>query len=278
MKRAPWVRQPDRAGPAAGQGDAGSTLLDGSLHPKVLWQRFRSQHLGFQLACLYIVFEYVRPQSRFPAVDFLPWTMLVILVGIVAMLPETARRGWTRTPVNGVLIAYFIVAIVSLVFAEFPVYGLGKWDSLVPWLVIYLLLTNTVTTRDRFILLLFVYVLCNLRLSQFGLRTLVLTGGVPGFGFRGPVGWFQNQGELGMQMAVLAPLAVLLVVGLWDKFGRLGKALLILVPFSVVVTGVGTNSRGTILAMAVSISWASLAAGLRVRNLIGLGQFRCFGD
>lgn len=251
---------------------ATDSLINGSLHPRVLWRRFRAQSPAFQIACLYVFFEYIRPQSRFPTLDVLPWTMLVILAGVAAMLPETAKRGWTRSPVNGGLVAYFIVAALSLVFAEYPAYGLSKWDFLVPWLVIYVFLTNTVTSRDRFFLLLLVYVLCNLRLSQFGLRSWVLAGfSIPGFGFRGPVGWFQNQGELGIQMAMFAPLSLLLVIGLWHRFGRIGKALLMLVPLSAMLTAVGTNSRGAILAVGLGITWALLAVGVRLRNLLGLG-------
>lgn len=251
--------------------------MDGSLHPKVLWRGFLSQSTGFKIACLYIFFEYIRPQSRFPVIDILPWTMLVILAGVMAMLPEASRKGWTRTPVNGLLVAYFLLAAISLVFAEFPAYGLGNWDSLVPWLVVYVLLTNTVTSRDRFLLILFVYTLCNLRLSQFGLRTFVLSGGIPGFGFRGPVGWFHNQGELGIQMAMFAPLAMMIMFGLWNRFAWLGKFVLLLLPLSALLTAVGTHSRGAILALGVGMAWGLLALGVRLRTLFGMGVVMIIG-
>ncbi|MFU8817926.1 MAG: DUF5935 domain-containing protein, partial [Pseudomonadales bacterium] len=217
----------------AGEVHEGSGLVDGSWHPKVLWRGFTAQSLAFQLSCLYIIFEYIRPQTRFPSIDVLPWPMLVILVGFAALVPEAGRRGWTHSPVNGALIAYFIIAVISLVFAEFPVYGLSKWSSLVPWLVIYFLLTNTVTSRDRFFLLFLVFVLCNLRLSQFGLRSFVFSGfSIPGFGFRGPAGWFANQGELGVQMAMFAPLTVLIAYAFWSRFGWIGRGILAALPVS----------------------------------------------
>ena len=247
-----------------------NALLDGSLHPRNLWRNFLGQSAGFKLACLYIIFEYIRPQSRFPVIDVIPWTMLVVLAGFAAMVPEASRRGWTHTPVNWGLLAYFLIAAVSLVFAQFPAYGLGHWDSLVPWLVIYVLLTNTVTSRDRFLLILLVYVICNLRLSQFGLRTFVLSGGIPGFGFRGPVGWFHNQGELGIQMAMFAPLALVIALGLWHRFGRLGRFLLMLMPLSALLTAVGTHSRGSIVAVGIAMGWALLAFGVRLRTLFGI--------
>lgn len=271
---------PGRAGqlrrPPAATGV--STVLEGNWHPKVLWRSLRAQHPGFQIACLYLVFEYIRPQTRFPAIDVLPWPMLVILTGIVVMLPEISRRGWTRSPVNGWLVAYFVVAALSLAFAEFPGYGLSNWSSLVPWLVIYLLLTNTVTSRDRFVLLFLVYVLCNLRLSQFGLRSFVLSGfSAPGFGFRGPEGWFANQGELGIQMAMFTPLVFLTVMAVWQRFGRVGKGILLLLPLSGLITAVGTNSRGAILGVGAGLLWALLAFGVRLRNLAAIGVLMLIG-
>lgn len=271
-----------RQTPSDGKVDAAmsAALLDGSLHPKVLWRKFRSQNGGFQIACLYMLFEYIRPQSRFPAIDILPWPMLIILAGVAAIVPEIGRRGLTKTPVNKWLVAYFLVAVISLFFCDFPEYGISEWESLVPWLVIFVLMTNSVTSRDKFLLLLMVYVLCNLRLSQFGLRVFVFSGfSMPGHGFRGPVGWFQNQGELGIQMAMFVPIALLAAYGLWNRFGKAGKIILALIPLSALLTAVGTHSRGAIIAAAAAICWALLVIGVRFRNLLliavllGIGMF-----
>lgn len=249
-----------------------------SFSPKTVWRRLRSQPSGFQIACLYIVFEYVRPQSRFPAIDFLPWTMLVIIAGVVAMLPDVARRGWTRSSVYIWLGLYLLAAIFSLIFAEFPAYGISKWDNLVPWIVIIVLITNTASTRERFLLLILVYILCNLRFSQFGLRSFVLSGfSLPGHGFWGPKGWFQNPGELGVQMAMFTPLAFLVVYALWPRLGRWGRMLFALLPISALITTVGTNSRGAIIAVAVAMSWALLAVGVRLRNIVAVGVLASLG-
>ncbi len=204
--------------------------------------------------------------------------MLVILAGVIAMLPDVARRGWTRSFIYIWLGLYLLVAIFSLIFAEFPAYGVSKWDQLVPWLVIIVLITNTATTRERFLLLMVVYVLCNLRFSQFGLRSFVFSGfSLPGYGFKGPVGWFQNPGELGVQMAMFTPLSFLVVYALWARLGRWGRVLSALLPISALVTTVGTNSRGAIIAVAVGMSWALMAVGVRIRNIVAVGVLAVIG-
>ena len=236
------------------------------------------QSPAFQLAGLYLVFEYVRPQSRFPALDFLPWTQIVILSGIAALIPELGRKGGARTSILFWLIVYLAIAAISLLFAEFPSVGLEKWAFLLPWIVIFFLIANVTTSIDRFLLLLIIYVLCNLRFSQFGLRSFVLGGfTLPGYGFHGPVGWFQNSGELGVQMAMFVPLSVMVSVALWNRWGTIGKGVLVLVPVSAVVTTVGTMSRGAILAAAVAICWIALALGVRIRNFVVIGMLAGIG-
>ena len=262
--------------PVASAGDTGPEPLDFS--PKTLWRRFRNQAAGFQIACLYIVFEYVRPQSRFPIIDFLPWTMLVILAGVIAVVPEVGRRGWTRSSVYLWLALYLLVAAFSLIFAEFPAYGISEWEKLVPWIVVIVLISNTATTRERLLILMLVYFLCNVRFSQFGLRSFVLSGfSLPGHGFYGPTGWFQNPGELGVQMAMFTPLAFLVVYALWPRLGRWGRVLFALLPISALITTVGSNSRGAIIAVAVAMSWALMAVGVRFRNIVAVGVLALIG-
>ena len=38
-----------------------------TLNPRVLWSQFRKEHFAFQMICLYLIMEYVRPQSIYPA-------------------------------------------------------------------------------------------------------------------------------------------------------------------------------------------------------------------
>lgn len=233
------------------------------------WRVFRSQSAGFQLACFYVFLEFFRPQSYLPFLEVLRLPMLSLVLGTLVMLPEASRNGWTRVPTNGLLVAYAVVVAVSLLFAGYPGYGLGKWDYFVPWLVAYVLIANTVNTRDRFLLLLLVYGLCNLKLTQFGLRSWIMGGGsFAGFGLRGPKGWFQNSGELAIQTAMFTPLALMMAMALWEKFGRWGKLAIALVPLSALFTTIGTHSRGGIIAMAAAVAWALLGYGIRLRTIV----------
>ena len=55
-----------------------------------IWRTFWSQSIAFKLTCVYLLFEYVRPQSIWPVIDVLPYAQLIIFAGLVGMLIERA--------------------------------------------------------------------------------------------------------------------------------------------------------------------------------------------
>jgi putative inorganic carbon (hco3(-)) transporter len=69
------------------------------------------------------------------------------------------------------------------------------------------------------------------------------------------VGFFQNTGECGIQMAVFFPMALFFVLALKPYVSRNKFLLLSFMPFSAAVTIVSSSSRGSMLALGVILAW-----------------------
>ena len=103
------------------------------LDPGALWSTFKAQSVGFKLACVYLVLEYVRPQSVWKVLDFLPWTQITILIGLFAVLSEIGRRGLVKSPTNAQIMVYTAIVCASVVTAyqsSLVAFALGRVPAL----------------------------------------------------------------------------------------------------------------------------------------------------
>ena len=55
------------------------------------WRYLITQSASFWLVCIYLFFEYVRPQSVWPVIDVLPWSQTLLLLCAVTLLMETTK-------------------------------------------------------------------------------------------------------------------------------------------------------------------------------------------
>ena len=46
------------------------------------------QGFSFILVLIYLIFEYLRPQSMYPVLNVIPWLPLIFFCGIIAMMIE----------------------------------------------------------------------------------------------------------------------------------------------------------------------------------------------
>ena len=252
---APWAKE------------GGDRLL--SLQPLGLWDALRREPWSFWFLCIYFFVEYVRPQSIHPALDVLPWGRATLALTVLAFVLEgfKLRRLHLLDGLLGVLTGAWVL---SMVFAVDPEWSLERAYVYVNWLLLYFLVTNIVTTRRRFFIFLAFFLLWSLKLSLHGARLWVFSGfSVPSWGARGPQGWFENPGELGIQMVVFFPMALMFVVGVrhhiksWMFWG-----LMALLPATAAITVLVTNSRGSQLALAAIVLILVLQSRHRVRGLI----------
>jgi putative inorganic carbon (hco3(-)) transporter len=263
---------PPLANQAGGRGSDAASRLDQrllSLDPRAAWAAVRSEPVSFWCLCLYFMVEYVRPQGIVPAIDVIPWGRTTLALTLIAFAFEGK---WTRKPnlLDGFMILFTIVLFLSSLFAIYPEWSTDSWSVFINWVLIYYLVTGIVTTERRFFIFLALFLLWSFKLSQFGARSFILRGfAFTTWGIQGPRGWFQNSGELAIQMCVFFAMSVLFAVGLKGYLGRWKFwGLLALLPGTAALTVIASSSRGGQLGLAAVILLLVLQTKHRIRGLV----------
>lgn len=276
----------------ATRGDEADSLY--SLNPKEIWRFVRTQPLSFWFINAYLLFEYVRPQSIYPALAGPPWARLAILGALGCLLFEgkIPRLG---TIADAALVAFSLVLIASSFSAHYPSVSFHFLSDYISWVLIFVLISNIVTTERRFLVFMLAYVLYNFKMSQHA----TLSWAADGFAFRdwgvtGAPGWFHNSGEFGIQMNIFLPIAICFMLGLiphWNRYLIWGFCGVV---GTIVAGTIGSSSRGAMIGMAAAAGFLfarskhKLKAGLALVILGGiaffllpeesLDRFRTIGD
>ncbi|WP_027328177.1 O-antigen ligase family protein [Marinimicrobium agarilyticum] len=225
-----------------------------AFRPKNLWQQFWREGFAFWMISGYLFFEYVRPQSIYPAIDIIPWTTIFLLLSAAGILIDPKKR-WVSDTANKWITLFFAAILLSSATAIYPDISWNNIDYFYTWYVIYFLIINIVTTKERFYIFLLIFFLASLKLSLHGAQSWTLRGfSFTKWGITGPRGFFGNSGELSIQMLVLFPLAFYLYSTLKDRVSRWEKVILLLGFITPVMTILGASSRGAQLALAVQLA------------------------
>ena len=221
-----------------------------TLHPKLIWRYLRTQPLFFWCINAYLLFEYVRPQSIYEAIAGPPWARMTILASLGTFL-LAGKMFNLRTSADGAVVAFSAVLVLSCFLAYFPEVSFEFLPDFFTWVLIYLLISNIVTTERRFLVFMLGYVLYNLKMSQHATRSWASAG----FAFRdwgttGAPGWFHNSGEFGIQMNIFLPIAICFVLALREHWGKWLRWASYGVILTIVAGTVGSSSRGAMLGMA----------------------------
>lgn len=226
-----------------------------ALKIKALWKGFWQEHASFWFLCLYFFFEYVRPQSIYPAIDVIPWTMLVMSLTLVSAFTNKSIT-WVSNPINKLLILFAVVIILSGIFAFNPSASWDYKEAMLGWLIVYFLAINIVNTEKQFALFIILYLLYNLKMAQFGARNWVQRGfSFADYGLTGTPGWFHNSGEYAIQMLIYGSLAIAFVISLRGSWGKTKKWVLYIAASLGYLAVMGASSRGSQLALAVISIW-----------------------
>jgi putative inorganic carbon (HCO3(-)) transporter len=244
-----------------------SDLYD--LRLRALWSAFTGEGLAFWLLCAYLMFEYVRPQSVYPSLAFLPWTTVTMMATGVALL-ASRRAGPIATPANGLLVLYSFVVVLSSIGAYRPEASVADLDVYFLWVVAYALIIHIVTTERRMLLLILAFVLFNLKMSLYATRAWISIG----FAFRdwgtgGAPGWFANSGEFGIEMCVFLPIVTYLALGLRPYLPKWKFLALLGIAGTSLVGMVASSSRGALLGGAVVMAFMVARSRYKKRALIG---------
>jgi O-antigen ligase len=222
-----------------------------------IWKFMVSQPLSFWLLCLYMGFEYVRPQDTgYFGLLGSPLPFWTIIACTAAYLFEGRfRRRWTAA--DTWICVFSVVIVLSSINAYVPDRAFSEWSLFFSWALIYLLITSIVTTEQRFFVFILMYLVYCIKMTQHGVRSWAFSG----FSFmHSGVGcapsWFQNSGECGIQMAMLLPVALFFLLPLkmlWSK--RKYWVFFLALPVGAAITITASSSRGALLALAGLSVW-----------------------
>jgi putative inorganic carbon (HCO3(-)) transporter len=220
---------------------------------KTLWQFFWSEHPAFWCICGYLFIEYFRPQSIYPAIDILPWAQLFLIFSLMlSFIDKKSKLNWTIT--HTWLVLFSLQIYLSFVFAYDTEISKNQHIHFTQWLIVFFLITSIVTTRERFYVILIVFFICSLKLSIGTAKIWAMRGfAFTNYGINGPQGYFQNSGELAIQMLVLVALSAYLLSYMWKNSGWVEKVILLLSVLTPILTIIGASSRGSQLALAAII-------------------------
>jgi len=241
-----------------------------SLELKVWWAYFKSESLAFKMICFYLFVEYVRPQSIITWLDFLPWAKLFLLGSLIGVFMEKDRK-WVSSPINKWMILFFLSVLWSTLNAHYPEFSYKNLANFYTWLVIYFLIINIVTTPQRLLFFLAIFCIASFKLSF----SLAITWAKRGFSFAswglsGPPGFFQNSGELAIQMVVFWPIGLAIALSLKPYVPVWKYRVLMLMPITASMVILGASSRGAQLAMVVQFFLRFFKQIFKVKVLVGI--------
>lgn len=230
-----------------------------------IWGFVWTQPASFWLINLYLLFEYVRPQSVYPAIDVLPWAQMAVL-GALAALALEGKFPKVRHALSKWYLGFIAVLLISALTAWRPSLAWENISLPLSWFLIYLLIVNTINTERRFLVFVLAFLLYSLKMSQHGARSWASIG----FGFRdwgatGGPGWFHNSGEFGIQMCIFFPLALYFIIALRPYWPRWKLWLFALMPITAVMSMIASSSRGALVGGALVLGWIVVRSRYRIR-------------
>lgn len=242
-----------------------------SLRVGPIWRHFKSESFAFWMVCAYLFLEYVRPQSIYPFIDFLPWTQLVVMGAILGGFTDKTVK-WVSSPINVLLIVFLLLVFISSYLAYFPGVSYDNLDRYYLWVVIYFIIINIVNTRRRFFIFICIFLVASFKLSL----SLSLIWARRGFSFTdwglmGPPGFFQNSGELAIQMLVFWPIAWAFAHSVKPYVSRRWYLALMLMPITGIMVILGASSRGAQLALVCQLLVMNYRYVFKPKVLISIG-------
>ncbi|MEP4739188.1 O-antigen ligase family protein [Saccharospirillum sp.] len=234
------------------------------LKVKNLWHHFWSEHPAFWFICGYLFIEYFRPQSIYPVIDILPWAKLFLLGSIALSFVDKKSKG-TWSSLHFWVFAFFIQLNISILFAYNSWWSDFYYINGMQWAIVIIAIVRIVVTRERLYIFTMVLFLCSLKLS-IGTSLVWAKRGFAfaNWGIKGPPGFFENSGELAIQMLIAFSLAYYLYQAKKDSFSKVEQLVIYLAIVTPVITILGASSRGAQLALVILLI---IIAGTRILKL-----------
>jgi len=235
-----------------------------------LWRYFKGQHFSFWMICFYLIFEFVRPQSIIPAIDFLPWAQLFLMGALVGAFIDPSIKH-TQSVANVYVFLFTIIITISIFTSFHPEISKKYAMFYYSWAIIYFLVVRIVNTKERLYIFLLIYIFAAGKIALGTTRVWAFRGfSFTSWGLTGPKGFFQNSGELSILMLMLLPLAFYLYQYLKDKVSKWEKLILLAFWICPILTVLGASSRGAQLALFVQLIVMFRKSVFKLKPLIGI--------
>lgn len=239
------------------------------LELRPLWRYFKSETFAFWMICLYLFFEYVRPQSIISELDILPWTQLAVMGSFLGCFMDKTVR-WTPSLLNPLLVIFFFLILISSALAFDSSISYKYLENFYTWLIIYFLIINIVNSKNRFFIFICIFLLASFKLSLSLSITWAQRGfSFTGWGLSGPPGFFQNSGELAIQMLVYWPIALAFAIALRPHVTKFKYYILLLMPVTGIMVILGASSRGAQLALLAQLLILNYRSIFKFKVLLG---------
>ncbi len=216
-------------------------------------QVIREEGWAFKLICLYLFFEYVRPQSIYPVIETIPWAFIVLLLTAVILLLSGNLKAQPNI-LNKLIVAYALIVIFSIaVTSQYPSISLSRWRVFFNWFFIYFMIVLIVNNEKRFFIFFLSFLLYSFKMSQHGFFSWLRRGfAFAGWGVTGAPGWFRNSGEVGIQMCIYVPLAISFILATYKLWSKPKLIFFFFMPFTGIATAVASSSRGALVGLATA--------------------------
>jgi putative inorganic carbon (hco3(-)) transporter len=256
------------AGTISRRGPAGAPRAIDKLYAiriRDMWRWLFKQPLSFWFVNLYFFFEYVRPQQIYRWLDVLPFAWLFIWLAAGSFVIEGFKyRRWYRADTG--LLLFSAIVLLSSFMAFRPDIAYEQLSLYFNWVLVYFLITNIISTEERFLVFTLAFLLYSTKMSQHGVQSFAERGG--GFaewGATGTPGWFQNSGEFGIQMCIFFPIAVYFIQALRPYWSRPKLLVFLFMPVSAIVSIIASSSRGAQLGLVPVVGWMMLKSKHRAK-------------
>lgn len=241
-----------------------------AVRAKEIWAYLKTQDALFWLINIYLFMEYVRPQTLYRSIDVFPFVKLLLILTLGVFL---LRRNspLVKNPLNKLLFLFFLVILLSSVFALAPSVAFEKVPDFISWMIIFFLIINIVNTEKRFFVFMLAFLLYSFKMAQFSFRSWAGAGFVylrDGSG--GGTGWFDNSGEIGIQMCIFLPLAACFFFALKEHWPRWKKILFLFLPFTALTGTISSSSRGAVVGAVCVLFFMFMKGKHRFKGLIAL--------
>jgi probable O-glycosylation ligase (exosortase A-associated) len=178
---------------------------------------------------------------------------------------------WVSSFINFFFIVFFLIVLLSSVFAFRPSESWNEISTPINWFILYFLSIAIINSEKRFFVFVLLFLLVNFKMSQHGFFSFVGRGfAYTGWGVTGSPGWFRDSGDFGIAMTIFFPLAFAFAFALKDYWGRYKRWLFYFLPITGMVTIVATSSRGAQLGMLAIGIWFLMKSSKGLKAMMGI--------